>query len=77
MKEVPKHRTLSEILKDVDNTTDLPTLKSLWNEIVKNKKQYPLVELKFASEYIADKSLSSNGNYIENQMFYSFLETMF
>ncbi len=46
-------RTITEILKEADASTDYRKIMALWNEeIIPNKKRYPLIELKFAHEHI-------------------------
>jgi len=51
-----KVRSLSEILIEADKTESLYELIERWNEIVKNKYQYPLVELQFAQEHLEELS---------------------
>lgn len=48
-------RTCSEICIDADNhSEDIDYLDRLWNEVVANKKKYPLVELKFIHEHLME-----------------------
>ena len=46
------HRTISEILIEADETSDLKVLSDCWKEVVKNKYKYPLVEIEFAREHL-------------------------
>lgn len=69
-------RTLTEILKDADNATDLQQLINLWNEIAENKYEYPLVQIRFANEYISNLALKSNGCDLEKGKFYYTLSEM-
>lgn len=69
-------RTLSEILKDADNTPDLQGLINLWNEIAENKYNYPLVQIRFANEYIGELALKSKGCDLEKGKFYFSLSQM-
>lgn len=63
-------RTLNEILQDADRTTNLDGLIALWNELVQNKYKYPLCELYFAAEHIAELTLKSQGSCVEKNLFY-------
>jgi len=56
-------KTCSEICIDADNNSDnLNRLSSLWNYVIKNKREYPLVQLKFILEHIENhvKTLATN-----------------
>ncbi len=66
-------RTISEILKEADATNDLQGLINLWNEIVNNKKKYPLVEIWFAKEHIRELALNSDGEDFAKGRFYMHL----
>jgi uncharacterized protein HemY len=63
-------RTITEILKEADVTNDLQGLINLWNEIVNNKKKYPLTQIWFANEHIRELALESNGQDIDKGKFY-------
>jgi hypothetical protein len=67
-------RTITEILKEADSTKDLQILINLWNEIVKNKKKYPLVKIWFANEHIRELALNSNGEDFSKGRFYMHLK---
>lgn len=45
-------RTMQEILVEADYTKDVFYLCQLWDEMVRNKHQYPLTHLWFAQEHI-------------------------
>ncbi len=49
---VIKVRTISKILIEADETTDLNVLYACWEEIVKNKYYYPIIEIEFAREHL-------------------------
>lgn len=50
---MPTIRTCSEICIDADNhSDDFDYLSNLWKEVVSNKKQYCLVELRFMIEHL-------------------------
>ena len=51
-------RTLSEILIDADNTTDLDKLKKLSTELVDNKDKYPHHQVVFGLEHILNIGLN-------------------
>ena len=63
-------RTITEILKEAHFSNDLQVLINLWNEIVKNKNQYPLSEIRFANERISELALSVMGKDFDNGKFY-------
>lgn len=63
-------RTITEILKQADSTTDLQGLINLWNEIANNKKQYPLTDIWNANKHIRELVLKSNGQDIDKGKFY-------
>lgn len=63
-------RTITEILKDADATNDLQGLINLWNEISKNKKQYPLTDILNANKQIRELALKSNGLDVYKGKFY-------
>lgn len=67
-------RTITEILKQADQTSDIQGLICLWNEIANNKRHYPLIEIWFANEYIRELALKSSGDDIEKGHFYFELE---
>jgi hypothetical protein len=67
-------RTITEILKDADSAKDLQSLISLWNEVAKNKYEYPLIQIRFANEHIRELALKSKGEDIEKGLFYFALE---
>ncbi len=68
-------RSITEILKDADSSTDLQVLINLWNEIANNKYKYPLVEIQFANEHIRELALTSNGQDIDKGKFYMDLKS--
>jgi hypothetical protein len=47
-------RSITDILVEADATRDLQVITNCWNEILENKKKYPLVELKYAAEHLRD-----------------------
>lgn len=54
-KNAVRVRTCSEICIDADNhSDDLGYLSDLWEEVISNKYDYCLVELKFILEYLED-----------------------
>lgn len=63
-------RTITEILVDADAAKYLQELIDLWNEIAKNKKQYPLNQIWFANEHIRELALKSRGADIHKGKFY-------
>lgn len=48
-------RTITEILKDVDNAKSQMEIQELAAEIFENKYKYPLAQLEFAKEHIESK----------------------
>lgn len=64
------NRTLTEILKDADNVTELQTLIDLWNEIANNKYSYSLIEIRFANEHIRELALKAEGSDFQKGHFY-------
>ena len=68
-------RTITEILKDADATSDLQGLINLWNEIANHKRQYPLIEIWLANEHIRELALKSNGQDIDKGTFYIVLKS--
>jgi hypothetical protein len=69
-------RTLTEILKDADEATDLQVLIDLWNEIANNKYKFPLTELWYANEHIRELALKVEGADIAKGHFYHTLNEM-
>ena len=63
-------RTLQEICNQAESTTDLQGVVDLWNEIVENKRKYPLTEIHLAREKIMSYALTTNGTDIAKSMFY-------
>ncbi len=63
-------RTLEQILKQAESTTELQGVIDLWNEIVENKYKYPLNEIHLAREKIMSYALTTNGTDIAKSMFY-------
>ena len=49
-------RSISQILIDADNASELKVLSHCWKEIVKNKYCYTLAELKFSREHLEELS---------------------
>lgn len=45
-------RSISEILIEADKTDELGVLSDCWEEIVTNKYQYPLAQIKYAREHL-------------------------
>lgn len=45
-------RSLTDILKEADKATELSDLSRLWEEIVKNKYRFSLVQLQYAKEHL-------------------------
>ena len=71
-------RSISQILIDADNTTELKVLSDCWKEIVKNKYNYPLVQLRFAREHLENLSREMARKDIEdNQDFFDLLRNVF
>lgn len=71
-----KMRSVTQILLDVEKSESLQALISLWNEIVSNKKKYPLTQIWFANEKIRERSLIVDGDDIEKGKFYHALKEM-
>ena len=59
-------RSITQILLEAEKAKELQTLVDLWNEIVSNKKKYPLTQIWFANEKIRERSLIVEGADIEN-----------
>lgn len=71
-------RSISQILIDADNTTELKVLSGCWKEIVKNKYQYPLVQLRFAREHLENLSREMARKDIEeNKEFFDMWKDIF
>jgi len=73
------NRPITEIINDSDSATDLQKLIDLWNEIVKHKKKYSLVEIRNANNHIRENALKADviGSDIDKGKFYWHLESMF
>lgn len=56
-------RKLTEILKDADKAGGAHELIGLWNEIARNKYQFPLVEILFGKEHINARLLELGYEY--------------
>lgn len=69
-------RGLIVILSDVEKSTQLNELISLWNEIATNKYKYSLNQLWFANEKIRKRALIVSGEDIEKCKFYHVLKQM-
>lgn len=71
-------RSISQILIDADNATELKVLSDCWEEIVKNKYCYTLAELKFSREHLEDLSRKMARKDIEdNQDFFDLWNDVF
>ena len=69
-------RSITEILLEAEKSETLQALLDLWNEIVSNKKKYPLILIWFASEKIRERCLIVDGEDIERGKFYHALKEM-
>ena len=67
-------RSINEIVFIARRTKSLNDLISLWNEIVINKKKYPLTKIWFAREEISKVALVVKGSDFDKIMFYHFLK---
>ena len=71
-------RSISQILIDADNTSELKVLSDCWKEIVKNKYCYTLAELKFSREHLEGLSRKMARKDIEdNQDFFDLWNGVF
>lgn len=70
-------RTLSEILIEADDATDVSDLINLWNEIAINKYSFCLVEIRFANEHIRSLTQNVKGSEITKWNFNDKLENMY
>lgn len=66
-------RSTDEILKQATATSKLQELIDLWNEVVKNKYKYSLVNIKFAREHIMELALKADGEDIDKGKFWTAL----
>ena len=72
-----KHiRDITQILLEAEKSKTLQALVDLWNEIVSDKKKYPLSQIWFANEKIRERSLIAEGTDIEKSEFYHALKEM-
>jgi hypothetical protein len=55
-------RTITEILKEADQASEMKDLVNLWNEIAENIKKYSLVEVEFAFDHIRDLACNLTKN---------------
>jgi hypothetical protein len=69
-------RSITQILLEAEKSETLQALVSLWNEIVSNKKKYPLTQIWFANEKIRERCLIVDGADIEKGKFYHALKEM-
>ena len=69
-------RIITQILLEAEKAKELQALVDLWNEIVSNKKKYPLTQIWFANEKIRERSLIVEGADIEKAKFYHALKEM-
>ena len=69
-------RSITQILLEAEKSETLQALIDLWNEIVINKKKYPLSKIWFANEKIRERSLIVEGADIEKGKFYHALKEM-
>ena len=69
-------RSITQILLETEKVERLQALVDLWNEIVSNKKKYPLTQIWFANEKIRERSLIVDGSDIEKGKFYNALKEM-
>lgn len=69
-------RSITEILLEAESSKTLQALVFLWNEIVENKKKYPLTKIWLANEKIRERCLIVNGADIDKGKFYHALEEM-
>lgn len=66
-------RSINEILKQAESTGKLQTLIDLWNEVVKNKYKYSLVNIRFARERIMELTLKADGEDFDKGKFWTAL----
>jgi len=69
-------RSITQILLEAEKSETLQAIVDLWNEIVSNKKKYPLSQIWFANEKIRERSLVVEGADIEKGKFYHALKEM-
>jgi len=69
-------RSITEILLDAESSKTLQALIYLWNEIVENKKKYPLTKIWLANEKIRERCLIVDGADIDKGKFYYALKEM-
>jgi hypothetical protein len=69
-------RSITEITIEAETSKTLQALIDLWNEIVSNKKKYPLTKIWFANEKIRERCLIVDGEDIEKGKFYHALKEM-
>ena len=69
-------RSITQILLEAEKAEELQALVDLWNEIVSNKKKYPLTQIWFANEKIRERCLIAEGADIEKGKFYNALKEM-
>ena len=48
--------SISQILINAENATELKVLSDCWKEVVDNKYKYPLLQLRFAREHLENLS---------------------
>ena len=66
-------RSIDEILKQATDASKLQSLIDLWNEVVKNKYKYSLVNIKFARKHIMELTLKAEGEDIDKGKFWTAL----
>ena len=69
-------RSITEILLEAESSKTLQNLVFLWNEIVENKKKYPLSKIWLANKNIRKRSLIVDGDDIEKGKFHHALKEM-
>jgi hypothetical protein len=69
-------RSITQILLEGEKAKELQALVDLWNEIVRNKKKYPLTQIWFANKKIRERCLIVEGADIEKGKFYHALKQM-
>lgn len=69
-------RGITQILLEAEKVEELQALVYLWNEIVSNKKKYPLTQIWFANKKIRERCLIVEGDDIEKGKFYHALKEM-
>ena len=70
-------RSITQILLEAEKSVTLQVLIELWNDVVRNKKKYPLTQIWFANEKIRERSLTVDGEDIEKGKFYYNLKEMY